>query len=99
MKSLNEIKVFLNSNIQIEDRLIKKLIKRKSWSDSQFKLIIDDKQAKKLSHFKDSFKSGGIGVIDFENKKIPHGHYKQIEADIVHKYELKDPIWEKIKEA
>lgn len=53
---------------------------------------------KKLAKFKDHFKSGAIGVIDFANKKIPLGHYKQIGPDIVEKYELKDPMRERIRE-
>jgi len=98
MKNLNELKVFLNSNIKIKEKLISRLIKRKSWSESQFKLIIDNNQAQNLIKFKDNFKSGGIGVIDFENKKIPIGHYKQIGPDIVQKYELKDPMRERLRE-
>lgn len=98
MKNLNELKVFLNSNMEIKDKIVSRLLKRKSLSESQFKLIIDNNQAQKLSKFKDSFKSGGIGVIDFENKMIPLGHYKQIGPDIVDKHGLKDPMKERIKE-
>lgn len=98
MKNLNELKVYLNSNMEIKDKLVSSLLKRKSWSESQFKLIIDNNQAQELSKFKDNFKSGGIGVIDFENKMIPLGHYKQIGPDIVEKYELKDPMRERLRD-
>lgn len=98
MKSLIEVKAFLNQGIEIQSGLVKKLIKRQSPFESHFKLIIDNYQAEKLSPFKNNFKRGAIGVIDFENKEIPLGHYKQISPDIVQKYELKDPRFQEIKD-
>ncbi len=90
MKRLCEVKIFLNPNIAIDARLINILMQRISWSSSQFNLLIDQKQAEKLTGFERYFRPGKIGVIDFKNKLIPSGHYKQIGLDIVNKYELKD---------
>lgn len=98
MKKLNEFKIYLNDNIEIKDDFIAQLIQRETKFNSHFKLIIDEKQSIRLKHFEKHFTSGLIGVIDFDNKTIPEGHYKQIDNDVINKYKLVDPFREKLRQ-